>query len=673
MTDTQTPADQGENPILSAIQSALSIDASSNDARKIQGLFRQIRETQAKIDRVGPTTQTYVPGWVAKIESLKEQIIEIWEYLGPRMSQKVASQGTEADRRAAQISSEARAEAWWDRTFVNPDGSPVNTDSLEQDLSSFFRYVMPDYEDFVVHGSGILYRTTHKTRPHEHWEEAYVESDGEYVPEGWFATKITTLHTWEPIAHDVAMERLINTVRGQDDDGIAYTTHLLIISSIPPGDAPVPAIIPVIKNWLAQMKNQEKLINHLQVTTKPIADYFLPMIQTGTDPSEPGDRPLAGVLDLRTGGFTEQSPDITTTTVGKPVIYDPRVLFEGNRDHWITTFVKHHFPNKDHQKAFWQEMGILMFGYGIANICLLQGGQGSGKDSLMLAISTALSGNTIAINPEAITEQGGETNDLARLGVARLAAVTFEGEKGRSRALSASALKSLASGGSTPQTVRAKYARQSSEIYYRGSLMMMSNFALNFGGGDPDGIDRRLVVVPIQNRMPDIDPLHHGFLDYTSMIKESVPYFTAMALNAYWSWIRSGRKGQANANLRIPQEWIDLKEEGYREADRLRMLKDFLSYTTDPAEATPTNIVIEAVLEIVNGLDLKLHRTSVISKLSSLLGHPIHADANGMLPIRFHLDALKRATILPTLTTTTVQAMLSGRELTIAERAAAYA
>lgn len=332
------------------------------------------------------------------------------------------------------------------------------------------------------------------------------------------------------------------------------------------------SVMPVLRTWSSHMRTYTSLYQHLPSDqTMVICDDLFPMVIDGREV----------ILHRKTGALTDTPPD------GCNVLYPAIVANATGESRALDALVAHHFKTDAEVDAFYQLCGISLFGYGIPNLVFLLGHGGSGKDALF-NLMRAVHGERLVCTLNALALMGhDESNDLVRLQSARFALCSFESSHHSDGAFKPANLKSITSGGVNPITARAKYAKQATDVYYRGSLWLYGNRVPNLtGGGDFDGLDRRFCILPMTKKLPEVPP-PKGFATWPEATVACAPVFAYRCLERFIRWHEAGSPGYSDIRRRIPDEWRELSNEHLMAGSRFGFLRDlFMPSDTGLKETT---------------------------------------------------------------------------------------
>jgi hypothetical protein len=447
-----------------------------------------------------------------------------------------------------------RAEERAQRTVAGPDAAYVTearaligmlaSSTVDVTPSDLLAVAAPEQVDRYVHSRGVWYRRTGTGAIEAMIEDEIAEEVASVLQARQFGRVVGT-------ALDIAKKE-----SGGDDHD----------------DGTPMSVVPVLRTWSSHMRTYTSLYEHLPSDESlRVCDDLFPVTIDG-DPY---------TLHRKTGRLTvEPPPDCN-------VLYPAIVVQSSGESRALDDMVAHHFKTSDEVAAFYQTCGISLFGYGIPNLVFLLGSGGSGKDALF-SLMRAVHGERLVCTLNALALMGhDEANDLVRLQSARFALCSFESAHRADGSFKPSNLKSITSGGQNPITARAKYAKAAVDIYYRGSLWLYGNRVPNLtGGGDFDGLDRRFMILPMQKRLPEVQP-PKGFSTWSEAIVACAPVFAHRCLAAFQQWHENGATGYSDVRRRIPDEWRELSHEHLMAGSRFGFLRDlFMPSDTGLKETT---------------------------------------------------------------------------------------
>jgi hypothetical protein len=275
---------------------------------------------------------------------------------------------------------------------------------------------------------------------------------------------------------------------------------------------------------------------------------------------------------------------------------------------------------------------------------------------MLFSLMRAVHGDqlVVSLNAQALTGDD-ESNDLTRLKHARLALCSFESAHHADGSYQPNTLKSITSGGANSISVRAKYAREAEDIYYRGSLWLYGNKVPNLtGSGDVDGIDRRFTIVPMRRRLPQTSP-PTGFNSWPDAVRACAPVFAHRCLLSYMAWRAGGSKGFMDARQRVPEAWKRITEEHLLAGSRFGFLRDLFFPNGDNESCGLYESTIYDLMDIVLRSEkiTRWGRSKFPGTLHEMMSKRCHFDGMGkletierdgkpVLPLMVNPDILER-------------------------------
>lgn len=561
--------------------------------RAIKGLGTVATTVEAKLNIVFKEEAALQSKLNSDLASMKQYI--------PGARDKVAAATTMAIQtaNAARQSVEARTNAAAGNSG-NAIADAIESSGVNPTLRGMLQFFMHDIADTTFRGP-------------DGWYRAYTDPD----------TNLPVPNAVERVGTDRMCEIVVDRLESEKV-ALALTTIAADQDAGPVAKAAAGA-------WLKRLVAPQSVFECLATNVEMVVnEHILPMTIDGHHV----------MLDMRDGSWVDSPEGL--------VVYPAVSASSDGESRALDALVAHHFQEHSEEADFYRAMGIAMFGYGIPNLPFLLGSGGSGKDMLMHLVSKSLNGRAVSINAEAITGRGDEVNDLARLYGTRLAYVSFESADTHSKnAYRSETLKSITSGGTNPIVVRPKFGRSSLSINYTGSLLLYGNAAPAFGAsGDAEGINRRFAIIPMTRTLRGTgSKIPSGFVTWTDAIGACAGVFTYRCLDQFIRWHQEGQKGFDDSRLRIPERWRKLTEEALYKSSRYGFLRNVFIH--DPDNGLPTGSVLEVMTIILDGLDLKVPRTRMVSILRDTLGAstafpglPAMTERDSRLPVTVSPDSL---------------------------------
>lgn len=419
--------------------------------------------------------------------------------------------------------------------------------------------------------------------------------------------KVEGTQAVEKVPTEIATEEISRRLREMNMARIVGTAQEILRTS---SDESVRMMVsPILRNWAAILRDTTENVRYVRTDeTARFREDVIPCLIDGS----------LHMLDRRTGKWdVPMGPDDV-------VLYPAVNATSTGESRSLDLLVAHHFRTPEEVEAFYRTCGISLFGYGIPNLVFLLGAGGSGKDTLFNMMRAAMGESlSVSINSAALTGED-ENGDLARLINARFAYCSMESAHSRDGSFSTATLKTLTSGGQNPITVRAKYARAAVNVTYRGSLWLFGNKAPNLAGsGDFDGLDRRLIIMPMQRPLDKKANPPSGFKSWEDAAIACAPVFAYRCLAAFVQWHESGAVGYSDSRLRIPDEWARLTEESLYAGSENGALRAL--FTHDPYHG----LSVQAVMMIMSELHPRMLRSKLLDRLRDTMSKHYRFEDKG--------------------------------------------